>query len=99
MRYHLYCMAYPMEALVASMLSPEEFGRYMAVGTKEMARGRVVFMAVDQGSVGSAFDLERAARYCVPRPDGTPKQSHYLAIYRVLENLPLAAFKELYLAT
>ena len=34
---------------------------------------------------------------CVEKPDGAPKSSVYLSVYRVLESLPLKALKSLYL--
>ncbi len=36
---------------------------------------------------------------CVPHPDGQPKHSVYLSVYRVLEHVPLSAIGNLYLAT
>jgi hypothetical protein len=36
---------------------------------------------------------------CVEKPDGKPKSSVYLSVYRVLETIPLEALKSLYLST
>lgn len=99
MSHFLYCLAYPMEALVASMLSPEEFATYLAIGTKKMARGKVVLLEIQPDFKPDAFDWEKARRKCVPGPHGEPKSSVYLSIYRVLERLPLEAIKTLYLVT
>lgn len=99
MNFYLYCMAYPIEALVASMLPPAEFGSYMAIGSKKSSRGKVVFMEVDKDLKSDAFNLDRARHECRPHPDGSPKASVYLAIYRVLEHLPLESVKNLYLTT
>lgn len=99
MNCYLYCMAYPIEALVASMLPPAEFGSYMAIGSKKSSRGKVVFMEVDKDLKSDAFNLDRARHECRPHADGTPKSSVYLAIYRVLEHLPLESVKNLYLTT
>ena len=99
MSFYLYCMAYPIEALVASMLPPEEFGSYMAIGRNKTSRGKVVFLEVDKDLKSEHFDLDRGQRECHPTPEGTPKHSVYLSIYRVLERLPLSALKNLYLVT
>lgn len=99
MSFYLYCMAYPVEAFVASMLSPEEFGAYMAIGSKKMSRGKIVFLEINSDLKTDRFDLDRARRDCRPGPDGRPKSSLYLSVYRVLENLPLESVKTLYLTT
>lgn len=99
MNFYLYCMAYPIEALVASMLPPAEFGSYMAIGSKKSSRGKVVFIEVDKDLKSDAFNLDRARHECRPHPDGSPKASVYLSIYRVLEHLPLESVKSLYLTT
>src|SRR3989339_1917453 len=54
--YRLYCLVYPMEALVASMLPPEEFATYLALGTRKIARGKVVFFEVEPGFASQRFD-------------------------------------------
>jgi hypothetical protein len=36
---------------------------------------------------------------CVAKPDGKPKSSVYLSVYRVLETIPLTALRSLYLTT
>ncbi|MFA6092676.1 MAG: sodium-translocating pyrophosphatase [Elusimicrobiota bacterium] len=97
--YRLYCLVYPMEALVASMLSPEEFATYLAIGTRKIARGKVVFLEVEPGFASHRFDWERAHKECVPTPDGRPKKSVYLGIYRVLEHVPLKSIRNLFLVT
>ncbi len=99
MAIHLYMSCYRVEALIASELPPEEFGVYMALGTEKLARGQVIFFEIAPDRVGGCFDLERAKRECVPHPDGTPKRSLYLSIYRVMERLELPAFGRLYLTT
>jgi hypothetical protein len=68
MGFHLYCMAYPIEALVASTLSPEEFGVYMAVGSKKSSRGKVAFLEVDANLKSDAFNVDRARQACAPQP-------------------------------
>jgi hypothetical protein len=96
---HLYLSAIP-QALIASMLEPVEFGRYYAVGTRVHSRGEAIFFEVDPaGLPGGEFPLELIARRCVAKPDGRPKKSVYLGIYRVLSRIPVAALGKLYLVT
>jgi len=97
--YHLYCLTYPMEALVASMLPPEEFATYLALGTRKIARGKVMFFKVTPGFNTGHFNWEKARTECVADAQGKPKSSVYLGVYRVLENVPLDAIQNLYLVT
>lgn len=95
---YLYLNLVP-EALVASMLPPEEFGTYLAVGTKKRTRGIALFFDVKAGFQSDDFDLSSVRGRCVPHPDGQPKHSVYLAIYRVLERVPLDVLNSLWAAT
>ncbi|NQT53947.1 hypothetical protein HQ576_17970 [bacterium] len=95
---HLYFSMIP-EALVASMLPPEEFGRYLAVGTRKRSRGQAMFLDLRDGFQSDDFALDDAERRCVAHADGKPKHSLYLGIYRVLERLPLDALNHLWLVT
>ncbi|HVO33000.1 MAG TPA: sodium-translocating pyrophosphatase, partial [Elusimicrobiota bacterium] len=97
--YRLYCLCYPMEALVASMLSPDEFATYLAIGSRKIARGKVVFFEIDPEFNSDRFDWEKARKECVPDADGKPKSSVYLGIYRVIEHIPFEAIQKLYLVT
>jgi hypothetical protein len=81
------------------MLPPAEFGTYLAVGTRKRSRGQALFFDLKSDFRGDQFDLAGAAERCVPHPDGQPKHSVYLAIYRVLEHVPLAAINSLWLVT
>ena len=99
MDIHLYMLCYRSEALVASQLDPESFGRYMAIGAKKNAKGNVIFFEIDPGLQSSYFKLEDTKERCVPHADGTPKASKYISIYRVLEHLPLSSFGKLFLTT
>ena len=98
MDYYFYVTSIP-EALVVSMLPPKEFGCYLALGSKKRARGRAVFFEVDPELKSDYFDLSQVKRKCVPHPDGEPKHSVYISVYRVFENVPLDAFGNLYLTT
>lgn len=95
---YLYFSMTP-ESLIASMLNPEEFGHYLAVGTNKRTRGQALFFEIDPGFQSEYFDLNSIDRRCVPHIDGKPKRSVYLSTYRVLENLPVSVFKNLYLTT
>ena len=92
-----YLTLFPMEALIASQHGPEQFGTYMATGSRSGSAERLIFIAVDPSF--EEFDWDYAREECVLRPDGRLKNSVYLAIYRVLERIPLAALGDLYLTT
>ena len=98
MAIHLYLSLVP-EALIASMLDPEEFGAYYAVGTLKKARGQAMFVEIDPEFRNSFFKIAEAVKRCVPHPDGEPKRSVYVSVYRVAEHLPVSALGSLYLTT
>jgi len=81
------------------MLPPEEFGHYLAVGANKRTRGQALFFEIDPNFQSDYFDLASIERRCVPHVDGQPKRSVYLSTYRVLENLPIEVFSNLYLTT
>lgn len=98
MERFIYLTATP-EALIGSMLPPAEFGEYLSTGTKKMNKGQAIFFEVDLPQIEHLIDMESLNRRCVPGQDGIPKRSVYLAVYRVLEMIPLSALKSLYLTT
>ena len=59
MAVHFYLSLIP-EALIASMLTPEEFGTYYAVGIQKKSRGQAIFFEVDPKFKSDAFRLEEA---------------------------------------
>jgi hypothetical protein len=95
---YLYLSITP-EALIASMLPPEEFGVYYAVGSNKRTQGQAFFFEIDPDMQSDYFNMESIKTRCVPHIDGKPKRSVYLSTYRVLENIPLSAFRNLYLTT
>ena len=99
MNIHYYLLCYRTEALVASHLEPEAFGRYMAVGTKKNTRGNVLFFEIDPSLNSDWFPLDDIARRCAPHVDGSPKRSKYISIYRVLEHVDISLFGKLWLCT
>lgn len=98
MKRYLYLSLLP-EALIASMLPPEEFGKYLAVGTKKRTRGQAMFFEVNPDFKSEYLNLQDVEKLCKPHDDGTPKRSKYFSIYRVLEHIPLNMLKNLYLST
>ncbi|HMP72553.1 MAG TPA: hypothetical protein PKE55_04745 [Kiritimatiellia bacterium] len=96
---HLYLICNRLEALVASHLTAEDFGTYMAVGTRKNNYGNVMFFEIDPAVRHAYPAADAALRQCTPRPDGQPRRSKYASIYRVMENLPRSAFNRLYLGT
>jgi hypothetical protein len=98
MSKHVYLSITP-EALIGSMLPPEEFGEYMATGTKKCNRSQFIFFTLDYDQVKSMFNTEYFNTRCVIKPDGSPKSTVYLSIYRVLEFIPLSAIEDLYLTS
>jgi len=95
---HLYLSMIP-EALIASMLAPEEFGVYYAVGSQKKARGQAIFFEIDPDFRHDYFRIEEGIRRCMPHEDGSPKRSIYISVYRVLEHMSLDAIHKLYLVT
>ena len=97
MNQYVYLVATP-ESLVASQLPPVEFGNYLAVGTRKRTRGQAIFFELDMDKME---DLPRdyMNERLLPYEDGEPKRSVFLSIYRVMERVPMEAFKSLFLVT
>jgi len=95
---YIYLSTTP-EALIASMLPPKDFGTYFSTGTKKMNKGQAIFFEVDLAQIENLIDVDSLNRRCVAKPDGNPKNSVYLSVYKVLEMIPLSALKSLYLTT
>jgi hypothetical protein len=98
MSKYIYLTCNP-EALVASMLPPEGFGLYLSTGTKKRNKAQTIFFEVDLSGVEKLIDMDSLNKRCVAKPDGSPKSSVYLSVYRVLEKIPLDALKSLFLTT
>jgi len=97
-KVYLYLSLTP-EALIASMLPPEDFGKYLAVGSKKRTRGQAMFFEINPEFESDYFNFDIIKERCVPNSEGRPKRSVYLSIYRVLEHIPLEQLKKLYLVT
>jgi len=98
MRKHLYLSLFP-EALIASMLPPDEFGAYIAIGDYKKLHGRAMFIEVDPDFRHPFFEIDEGFERCVPRTDGGLKRSVYISGYRVLEHMDFAKLGKLYLVT
>lgn len=98
MTVHLYLSLIP-EALIASMLPPEEFAMYYTVGYSKKMRGQAMFIELDPDFRHEFFRIDQGIARCVPHEDGTPKRSVYISTYRVLEHIPLTNVDTLYLVT
>jgi len=82
------------------MLDPVAFGTYYAMGAMVHSRGEAIFFEVDPAQLPPGeFPLHLINERCVAKPDGSPKKSVYLAIYRVLSRIPVSALGNLYLVT
>jgi len=95
---HYYLLVYPAEALVASMLTSAEFSAYMSMGPEKTAAEQLIFVELTE-EFGDDFDWDYARRACIPHRDGTPKNSVYLSVYRVLERVPHRVLGNLSLVT
>ncbi|HQE91496.1 MAG TPA: hypothetical protein PLH19_00535 [Anaerolineae bacterium] len=98
MSVHLYLSMIP-EALIASMLTPEEFGVYYAVGSEKKSHGQAIFFEIDPTFRHPELPVDEGIHRCVPHEDGRPKNSIYITVYRALERVPLEAIWQLYLVT
>lgn len=98
MKKYIYLSTTP-EALIASMLPPKDFGAYFSTGTRKMNKGQAIFFDVDIAQIENLIDMDSLNRRCIAKPDGSPKSSVYLSVYKVLEMIPLSALRSLYLTT
>ncbi len=98
MTVYLYFSLIP-EALIASMLPPEQFGQYYATGHKYKSKGQAIFFEVDPAFRHKFFNIDEGLGRCVPHSDGSPKNSVYISVYRVLEHIPVSVLGKLYLST
>ncbi len=98
MKIYYYLSLIP-ESLIASMLAPEDFGNYYALGSHKRSRGQAIFFEIDPDKAGEAIDRAVVEARCVPHEDGSPRKSTYLKIYRAMESVPVEALTRLYLTT
>ncbi len=98
MKNYLYLSLVP-EALIASQLSPSEFGSYYATGSLHHSFDQAIFFELDPNFDSSDFPISKIDELCKPHEDGSPHKSVYLSVYRVLERVPLSAFRNMYVVT
>lgn len=91
---YLYVSLMP-ESLVASHLAPEEFGSYIATGSKKRARGQAIFFKLTDAHAAGLLTPDDERRM----DERHPRRSLYLSIYRVLERTPVEAFESAHLTT
>ena len=94
MKQYLYLSLVP-EALIASNLSPEEFGYYYATGAFRRNCDPAIFFEIDPNFKSDYLPIDKIPELCAPHPDGRPHKSVCLSVYRVLEHVPMSAFKNL----
>ena len=98
MKNYLYLSLIP-EALIASNLPPEEFGVYFATGVFRRNCDQAVFFELDPNFKSDYLPVSKIEELTKPHEDGSPHKSVYLSVYRVLEHVPMSAFKNLYVVT
>lgn len=96
---HLYLIVHPINALVASQLSPAEFAEHYTIGSTKHYEGKVIFAELDSSFRDGYFDIDRYLKETVPHPDGSPKKTKFIASYAVLEHVDLSKLLSLYLVT
>jgi hypothetical protein len=95
MTIHLYLSLIP-EALVASHLPPDEYGSYLALGSKKRSHGQGIFFKLKDSYAAKRIESSAEAQHM---KDGRLRRSAYLGIHRVLEETPLDALESLHLVT
>ncbi len=96
---HLYMTLYPNNALIASHLSPEMFGKHYTSGSSRHYSGKVIFAEIDADYRNDYFPLDTVLQDLKPHEDGRPKSTKFVSSYRVLEHVDVEAIKMLYLVT
>ncbi|HUT24044.1 MAG TPA: hypothetical protein VM492_06870, partial [Sumerlaeia bacterium] len=69
-----------------------------SVGSRKRSPGRAILFEIDKALLGDSFDLSPVEEIR-PHPDGTPKHSLTVSIYRVLERVPIRSLGRLFLVT
>lgn len=95
MNIFLYLSLIP-EALVASHLPPDEYGSYLALGSKVRSHGQGIFFKLKDDYARSRLESHPGIEEL---RNGRLRRSAYLGIHRVLEQTPLDALESLHLIT
>ena len=96
---HLYLILYPNEALVASHLSPEEFGKHYSIGSLRHLSGKVIFAEVDINYREEYLRIDEYLKATESHIPGIPKRTKFVKSYRVLEHMDFTAIQKLYLVS
>ena len=96
-QHRMYHILYPNQALIASSLDPEAFGKHYQIGSHRHYEGKVIFCEIDRDFRHDYFDIDSAMKQLTPHEDGRPKATKYISSFRVLEHIDFAAVKDLYL--
>ncbi len=94
----LYQILYPNNALVASQLSPEDFGKHYQIGSASYYEGKLLFVEIDVNFRDEFFNIDEQISN-IDTKDGQPKATRFIASYRVLEHVSMDAIKSLYMVT
>jgi hypothetical protein len=95
----LYLILYPNEALVASQLSPEAFGRHYSVGSPRHFQSKVIFAEIDCAYRNEYLRIDEYLKETESGKPGIPKRTKFVKSYRVLEHVDFEALRKLYLVT
>jgi hypothetical protein len=96
---HLYLILFPNEALVASQLTPEEFGQHYSIGSARHFMGKVIFVEVDITFRNEYLQIDNVLKNTDSGIPGRPKRTKFVKSYRVLEHVDFSALQKLYLVT
>ena len=96
---HLYLILFPNEALVASQLTPSEFGKHYSIGSPRHFSGKVIFVEVDIQYRSEYLRIDECLKETESGIPGRPKRTKFVKSYRVLEHMDFSAFQKLYLVT
>ena len=96
---HLYLILFPNEALVASQLTPKEFGQHYSIGSPRHFAGKVIFVEVDINFRNDYFRIDEYLKNTESGIPGRPKRTKFVKSYRVLEHIDFHALQKLYLVT
>jgi hypothetical protein len=96
---HLYLILFPNEALVASQLSPEDFGKHYSIGSPRHFTGKVIFAEIDVTFRNEYLRIDEYLALTESGKPGVPKRTKFVKSYRVLEHIDFSKLLKLYLVT
>ena len=94
---HLYMVVFPINALVASQLAPDQFAEHYTIGSSKHFRGKVIFVEIDINFRDPYFKIDHYLELTVPHEDGSPKRTKFVKSHGVLEHIDFKALRDLYL--